>query len=69
MCLNLYDYQSNTRRYREGLMCLKNRVTTNLKHTIDAQKPEAKNINIIRKRISQPQNGKGQGRNIKSMGK
>lgn len=49
-------------------MCLKNRVTTNLKHTIDAQKPEAKNINIIRKRISQPQNGKGQGRNIKSMG-
>ena len=49
-------------------MCLKNRVTTNLKHTIDAQKPEAKNINIIRKRIGQPQNGKGQGRNIKSMG-
>ena len=38
MCLSLYDYQSTASRYRKGLTYLKNRVTTNQKHTIDSQK-------------------------------
>ena len=38
MCLSLYDYQSKASRYSSGLTYLKNRVTTNQKHTIDSQK-------------------------------
>ena len=38
MYLNLYDYQSKARRYKKGLTYLKNRVTTNQKHTTDSQK-------------------------------
>ena len=34
MCLSLYDYQSKANRYSNGLAYLKNRVTTNQKHTI-----------------------------------
>ena len=40
MCLSLYDYQSKASRYRKGFIYLKNRVTTNQKHTIDSQKPK-----------------------------
>ena len=40
MCLRLYDYQSKASRYNSGLTYLKNRVTTNQKHTIDSQKPK-----------------------------
>ena len=36
----LYDYQSKASRYRKGLTYLRNRVTTNQKHTIDSQKPK-----------------------------
>lgn len=49
-------------------MYLKNRVTTNLKHT-SPQNPRSKEISLIQKKIIQPQNGKGQERNMKSMGK
>ena len=38
MCLSLYDYQSKASRYRNGLIYLKNKVTTNQKHTKDSQK-------------------------------
>ena len=38
MCLILHDYQSKASRYSNGLTYLKNRVTTNEKHTIDSQK-------------------------------
>ena len=34
------DYQSKASRYRKGLTYLKNRVTTNQKHTVDSQKPK-----------------------------
>ena len=37
-CLSLSDYQSKAGRYRKGLTYLKNRATTNQKHTIDSQK-------------------------------
>ena len=40
MCLSLFDYQSKASRYRKGLTYLKNRITTNQKHTIDSQKPK-----------------------------
>jgi len=40
--LSLYAYLSKARRYSMGLMYLKNRVTTNEKHTIDSQKPRRK---------------------------
>lgn len=53
MCLNLCDYQSNRRRYRKGLMYLKSRVITNLKHTIDPQKPRSKDHKLNTKE-SQP---------------
>ena len=38
MCLSLYDYQSKASRYRNVLIYLKNKVTTNQKHTKDSQK-------------------------------
>ena len=40
MCLNLYDYQFKVSRYSYGSTYLKNRVTTNQKHTVDSQKPK-----------------------------
>ena len=40
MYLSLYDYQSKETRYSSGLTYLKNRVTTNQKHTVDSQKPK-----------------------------
>ena len=40
MYLSLYDYQSKASRCTKGLTYLKNRVTTNQKHTIDSQKPK-----------------------------
>ena len=40
MCLSLY--QSKASRYRNGLAYLKNRVTTNEKHTIDSPKTKKK---------------------------
>ena len=42
MCLSLYDYQSKASIYRKGLTYLKNRATTNEKHTINSQKPKHK---------------------------
>ena len=38
MCFNLYEYQSKASR--KELTYLKNRATTNQKHTIDSQKPK-----------------------------
>ena len=60
MCLSLYDYQSKTSRYRKGLTYLKNRVTTNQKHTIDSQKPKRREPkrSIIQKKIIKPQKEK-----------
>ena len=40
MCLSLYDYQSKVNRHRKGLTYLKNKATTNQKHTVDSQKPK-----------------------------
>ena len=40
MCLSLYDYQSKTSGYSNGLTYLKNRAATNQKHKIDSQKPK-----------------------------
>ena len=42
MCLSLYDYQSKTSGYSNGLTYLKTRVTANQKHTTDSQKPKRK---------------------------
>ena len=38
MCLSLSDYQAKARRYRKGLIYLKNRATTNQSQTILSQK-------------------------------
>ena len=38
MCLSLYDYQTKASRYRNGLMYLKNRETTNQNQTRHSQK-------------------------------
>ncbi len=38
MCWSLRDYQSKGNRYSNGLIYLKNKVTTNQKHTIESQK-------------------------------
>ena len=40
MYLSLYYYQSKASRYRKGLTYLKNRATTNQKHTVDSQSPK-----------------------------
>lgn len=44
MYLRQYDYQSKASRYRKGLIYLKNRVTTDQKHTKDSQKTENTSI-------------------------
>ena len=38
MCLSLHDYQSKGSRYSNGLTYLKNRITTNQKHSIHSEK-------------------------------
>ena len=59
MYLSLYDYQSKASRYTKGLTYLKNRVTTNQKHTIDSQKPKEREYKYnTRKKIIKPQNEK-----------
>ena len=40
MCLSLYDNQFKASSYRKRLTYLKNRATTNQKHTRDKQKPK-----------------------------
>ena len=49
MCLCLYDYQSKASRHRKGLTYLKNKATTNQKHTIVSQKSKRRRYthNII----------------------
>ena len=44
--LSLYDYQSKASRYRKQLTYLKNRTTTNQKHTIGSQNQKEKNTGI-----------------------
>ena len=58
MCLSLYDYQSKASRYRKGLTYLKNRVTTNQKHTIDSQKPKRREHKYNTKENHQTTKGK-----------
>ena len=41
-CLSIYDYQAKASRYRKGLMCLKNRATTNQNQTSHSQKLKRK---------------------------
>ena len=48
MCLSLHDYQSKASTYRKGLMYLKNRATTNQKHTIDSQNPKREHKHKIK---------------------
>ena len=75
MCLSLYDYQSKVSRSRKRLAYLKNRVTTNRKHTIESQKTNKKreHKHDTKKKKNQNTKGKrkrkGQRRNIKSTGK
>ena len=73
MCLSLYDYQSKANRYRKGLTYLKNRVTTNQKHTTDSQKQKRREHKYNTKESHQTTKGKtkrkGQRRNIKLMRK
>ena len=75
MCLRLYDYQSKASRYNSGLTYLKNRVTTNQKHTIDSQKPKRREHKQNTKENHQTTKGKTkrkrkeQRRNTKSTGK
>ena len=40
MYLSIYDYQSGASSYKKGLTHLKNRVTTNQKHTVGSPKPK-----------------------------
>ena len=42
ICLSLYDYQAKASRYRKGLMCFKNRATTNQNQTLHSQKRKRK---------------------------
>ena len=42
MCLSLYDYQSKTSRYRKGVMCIRNRATTNQNQILHSQKMKRK---------------------------
>ena len=51
MCLSLYDYQSKASidSYRMGFTYLRNKVTTNQKHTIDSQKPKRREVQYKRK--------------------
>ena len=75
MYLSLYDYQSKVSRDRKELAYLKNRVTTNQKHTTDSQKPERREHKYNTRENHQTTKGKTkrkrkvQRRNIKSMGK
>lgn len=56
MCLSLYDYQPKAGRYRKGLTYLKNRATTNQKHTIVKKKKKTKeNTRVRKKEIIKPQ--------------
>ena len=73
MCLSLY--QSKASRYRNGLAYLKNRVTTNEKHTIDSPKTKKKGTQANTKENYQTtkektkRKEKEQRRNTKSPGK
>ena len=68
MCLSLYDYQSKASRYRKRLTYLKNRATTNQKHTKDSQKPKRREHKHKIKR-NQTRKRKKQRRNKESTGK
>ena len=50
-------------RYRKGLTYLKNRVTTNQKHTIDSQKPKEKSMSTIQEKTIKLQKEKEKERN------
>ena len=58
MCLSLYDYQSKASRDRKGLTYLKNRTTTNQKHTIDLWKPKRREHKYNTKENHQTTKGK-----------
>lgn len=65
MYLRLYNYQSKVNRYSNGLINLKNRLTTKQKHTIDAQKAKRRKC----KYNTKPSNHTHKKRNAKSTGK
>ena len=44
MCLSLYDSQSKANRYSDRLTYLKNKVTTNQKHSVDSQKTKPRKL-------------------------
>ena len=75
MCLSLYDNQSKTSRYSNGITYLKTRVTTNQKHTIDSQKIKRRELKHNTKENHHTTKGKTkrkrkeQRRNTKSTGK
>ena len=73
MCLSLYDYHSKASLYRKGLTYVKNRATTNQKHTIESQKTKRREHKHNMKENHQTTKGKTkrneQGRTTKSNGK
>ena len=58
MCLSQYDYLSKASRYRKGLTYLKNRATTNQKHTTDWLKPKGREYKYNTKENHQTTKGK-----------
>ena len=44
MCLSLHDYQSEGSRRNNGLTYLKNRITTDQKHTVGSEKQRGKEL-------------------------
>ena len=59
MCLSLYDYQSKTSGYSNGLTYLKTRVTANQKHNrFTKTKEKKRETSIIQKKTIKPQKEK-----------
>ena len=54
LCLNLDEYQKKERRYTKGLMCLKDRATTNQNRTSHSQKLKRKLLKHKKMEIIQP---------------
>ena len=58
MCLNLYDYHSTASRYSYRLTYIRNRITTNQKHTIESQKSKTKELKYKQKKTIKTQKEK-----------
>ena len=65
----MIDYQSKTSKYRKGFTHLKNRVTTNQKHTTESQEPKRREHKQERRKSSSHKKEKGTKKKHKIKGK